>query len=87
VKGHTGRRLLFPRHPPKILLCDGQEFLKLAHPVLPGVAGCVRGAGALKQPHGFFVVRLGHIQGVFQGGFVLKRRFFFHGTSVVPIPG
>jgi hypothetical protein len=33
------------------------------------------------------VVRLCHIQCVFQGGFVLERRIFIHGTSVVPIPG
>jgi hypothetical protein len=33
------------------------------------------------------VVGLGHVQGVFQGGFVLKRRIFIHGTSVVPFPG
>jgi hypothetical protein len=33
------------------------------------------------------VVGLCYVQGVLQGGFVLERRFFIHGTSVVPIPG
>jgi hypothetical protein len=33
------------------------------------------------------VVGLCHVQGVFQGGFVLERRIFIHGTSVGPIPG
>jgi hypothetical protein len=33
------------------------------------------------------VIGLGHVQGVFQGGLVLKRRIFIHGTSVVPFPG
>jgi hypothetical protein len=33
------------------------------------------------------VVRLGHVQGVFEGGVVLKTRFVVHATSVVPFPG
>jgi hypothetical protein len=87
VKGHIGRWLLLPHHPPEVLLGNGQEALKLPHPVFADVAGGVPGPGAFQQPDGFFVVGLGHVQGVFQGGFVLKRRIFFHGTSVVPFPG
>jgi hypothetical protein len=33
------------------------------------------------------MVCLGHIKGVLERGFVLECRIFFHGTSVVPIPG
>ena len=81
------RRLLLPHHPPEVLLGNGQETLKLPHPVRADVARGMPGAGPLQQPYGFLVVGLGHVQGVFQGGFVLKRRFFIHGTSVVPFPG
>jgi hypothetical protein len=85
VKGSG--ELLLPHHAPEVLLGDGQESLKLPHPVLADVARLVTGAGAVKQPAGLFVVGLCHVQGVFQGGFVLERRIFIHGTSVVPFPG
>jgi hypothetical protein len=81
------RRLLLPHHPSEVLLGNRQESLKLPYPVLAHVTRLMAGAGALKQPDRLLVVGLGHIEGVFQGGFVLKRRFFIHGTSVVPFPG
>jgi hypothetical protein len=80
-------RLLLPHHPPEVLLGNGQESLKLAYPVGADVAGCMPGAGAFEQPDGFFVIGFRHVQCVFQGGLVLKRRIFIHGTSVVPFPG
>jgi len=79
--------LLLPHHPSKVLLGDGQESLKLPHPVLADVARCMAGAGAFKQADGLFVVGLCHIECVFQGSFMLERRIFIHGTSVVPFPG
>jgi hypothetical protein len=33
------------------------------------------------------VVGFGDVEGVLKGGLVLERRFFIHGTSVVPFPG
>jgi hypothetical protein len=33
------------------------------------------------------VVGLGHVECVFEGGFVLKRRFVVHATSLVRFPG
>lgn len=86
MRGHPGR-LLLPHHAPEVLLGNGQESLKLPYPVSADVAGRMPGAGAFEQPDGFFVIGLGHVQGVFQGGLVLKRRIFIHGTSVVPFPG
>jgi hypothetical protein len=87
VKGHIGGRLLLTHYPPEVLLGNGQEALKLTHPVLADVASGVPRACAFQKPDGFLVIGLGHVQGVFQGGLVLKRRIFIHGTSVVPIPG
>lgn len=86
MKGHAGE-LLLPHDTPEVFLGDGQESLKLPHPIPADVARLVAGAGAFKQTDGFFVVGLCHVQGVFQGGFVLERRVFIHGTSVVPFPG
>ena len=86
MKGHI-RKLLLPHHPPEVLLGDGQESLKLPHPVPADVTCLIAGAGAFKKPDGLFMVGLCHVEGVFQGGFVLKRRIIIHGTSVVPFPG
>ena len=88
--GHTagGRdRLLLPGHPPEVFLGDGQQILKLAHPLVRDVAGLPGRPGAFEQPYCFLVIGLGYVQGVFEGGFVLKSRFVVHATSVVPFPG
>lgn len=85
--GAAASGLLLPGDPSKVFLGNGQQSLELAHAVLADIPGRVCGAGAFKQPHGFLVVRLGHVQGVFEGGVVLKSRFVVHATSVVPFPG
>jgi hypothetical protein len=85
--GSHAQVLLFARDPSEILLGRGQEFLELAHAILADVACLVRGAGAFKKPDCFLVVGFGHVECVFEGGFVLKRRFFVHATSLVRFPG
>jgi len=84
---HTAMALLFARDPSEVFLRGGQEFLELAHALLAGVPCLVRGAGAFKEPDSFLVVGLGHVECVFEGGFVLKRRFVVHATSLVRFPG
>ena len=84
---HTAMALLFARDPSEIFLRGGQEFLELAHALLAGVPCLMRGAGALQEPEGFLMVGLGHVKCVFKGGFVLKRRFVVHATSLVRFPG
>jgi len=87
--GHTAGGpggLLLPGHPPEVLLGDGQQSLQLAYPLVGNIAGLLPGAGPFQQPDGFLMVGLGYVQGVFEGGFVLKSRFVVHATSVVPIP-
>jgi hypothetical protein len=88
---HTSMRtalaLLLPGNPSKVFLGNGEQSLELAHPVLADIAGLVGGAGAFEQPDCFLMVCLGDVQGVFEGGVVLKCRFVVHATSVVPFPG
>jgi hypothetical protein len=78
---------LLPHHSSEVFLRYCQESFKLADAVLAHVSRRVSGAGALKQPDGFLVVGFGDVEGVLKGGLVLERRFFIHGTSVVPFPG
>lgn len=80
-------RLLLPHHPPQVFLRYGEEPLKLAYPVFTDVACLVGGTCPVKEPEGFLVVCLGDVEGVFEGGVVLERRFFIHANSVVLIPG
>lgn len=81
------RKLLLPHDAAQVFLGYGQQALKLAHAVLADVAGCVGGPRPFKEAGRLFVVFLGHIQGVFEGGFVLRGVFVSHATSVVPFPG
>lgn len=79
--------LLFPGDPSKVFFGNGQQSLKLAHAVLADIPGRMGRAGAFNQPYRFLMVGFGYVQGVFEGGLVLKSRFVVHATSVVPFPG
>jgi len=79
--------LLLPGDPSKVFLGNGEQSLELAYPILADIPGLMGGAGAFEQPDCFLMVCLGHVQGVFEGGVVLKCRFVVHATSVVPFPG
>ena len=84
---HTAIGLLFARDPAEIFLSGGQELFQLADPVRTDVTCLVCGAGAFKKPDCFLVVCLCHVECVFEGGFVLKRRFVIHANSLVCFPG
>ena len=77
--------LLFPGYPPEILFGQAEEAFQLPDTVLADVAGRVCRTGLLQEPEGLFMIGLGDVKGVFQGGVV--ESFVIHGTSVVPIPG
>lgn len=80
-------RLLLPHHPPQVFLRYCEEPFELAYPVFADVTGPVGGPCPVKEPEGFLMVCLGDVEGVFEGGVVLERRFFIHANSVVLIPG
>jgi hypothetical protein len=83
----TAVGLLLPGDPSKVFLGNGKQSLELAHAVLADIPGLMGGAGTFEQPDCFLMVCLGHVQGMFEGGLVLKCRFVVHATSVVPFPG
>lgn len=67
-----GRRLalLLPYDPLQVLGSQIQQLFELADPVLADIARPVGCTGFVKQPDGFLVIGLRHVQGVFEGGVV-----------------
>ncbi len=79
--------LLFPRDAAEVLIGEVQERLKLADPRVIDLSGVTFGAGVVEEAFGFLGVLPGHVEGVFQGGFVFESRVLFHGSIVVRFPG
>lgn len=78
---------LFPGDPAEVLLGKGQQRFELADAGVVNLAGLALGTGVVEEALGLLGVPPGHIEGVFEGGFVFQSRVLFHGSIVVPFPG